>query len=130
MTQAEFSWFDPTGQAVREWHKHGDTGEAIRRMFIAKFREHRERKAEGIEGRFLDAALEFRGRDVFSLIWNRNRQIEPSTPTRILRLMREDGMLDYQTVGARRESRYRILGVRVSETVTLGEIRPDWRATG
>lgn len=109
--QDEFSWFDPTGEATREWHKHGPTGEAIRRFFIGRWRSaNTDREPPTFRGRLLE-------RYVGNL-----SECTPGTPSRILRLMREDGMLDYEVIN-RAKSLYRILGVRVSETEILGRIR-------
>ena len=107
MTQAELTWFDPTGESIREWHRHGAVGFAVRLFFVARMR----------------ATRKFHASDLFIYV-NNISLVAPDTPNRVMRLMREDGMLDYEVVN-RAKSLYRVLGVRVSEDEILGRIRGE-----
>ena len=115
--QAELTWFDPTGEATREWHRHGATGEAIRRFFCNRFNLN-----VGVFG----GVMQFSANDLYRFVDAKAGPVAPDTPARVMRLMRQDGMLDYEVIN-RAKSLYRILGVRVSPTEILGAIRPDGR---
>jgi len=123
MTQAELNWFaDPTGATVRDWHAHGPVGEAIRRFFIGRYGSRMiPARVNG-----LTVPREFRADILIDYVSDQpDAKCSQASVTRILRLMRTDGMLDYKTVGARCKGVYRILGVRVSKSEILGAIRWD-----
>jgi len=111
VTQVELL-FDPTGEKIREWHSGGRVGKLIRRFCI---------------GRIDGENPEFTGRDLFVYVLRglpADELVAPDTPRRVLGLMREKGMLDYEVTN-RARSRFKVLGVRVSKTETRGTIRSE-----
>ena len=113
MTQAELL-LDPTGEKKRTSLKKGATGKAIKRFFAGRLYGHREAPDLKLD--------EFHSSDLLRFVLGRVNAVDGTT-TRILRILREDGKLDYDVTN-RHKALYRILGVVVDGEI-LGRIRSD-----